>query len=151
MVAMVVATLLLACTKPEPAIKKAAWVLGKWQTEQSPDGQFTEIWTQKNDTLLVGHGVLMQGADTAFAEYLQIVQRGEDLFYVANVLGENNEEPVEFKLTSADKALVFENPVHDFPQKISYIQLGADSMLAEVSAMENGQEQKESFALKRVK
>lgn len=46
--------------------------------------------------------------------------------------------------------LVFENPMHDFPQIISYTKITCDSLVAQISGEKNGQERKQAFPMKRV-
>lgn len=138
-----------ACNAQKP-IDKAAWIIGTWESK-SPQAVFVEQWKKQNDTLYVGAGNMIIGSDTVFNEQLQLQQRGSDLFYIATISGENDGKPTEFKLTSAGKALVFENPTHDYPQKIVYTKQDDNSMLAEVSGNANGKPQKESYPFKKVK
>lgn len=52
-------------------------------------------------------------------ESLKIERKDGSIFYVASV--PHNPGPVEFKLIElSEKHVVFENPEHDFPQRISY-------------------------------
>jgi hypothetical protein len=138
-----------SCNKPAP-IEKASWVLGTWKGE-SPEGVFVEHWEKKSDSLYTGKGNMIVGQDTVFSELLAIQQRGNDVYYVATIPGENDGKPTDFKLTSSDNALVFENPEHDFPQKITYTQKDDSSILVEVSGNMNGKPNTESFTFKKVK
>jgi hypothetical protein len=52
---------------------------------------------------------------------------------------------------SSDQKLVFENQQHDFPNIISYTKINADSLVAEISGVKNGQKQKQTFPMKRLK
>ena len=56
-----------------------------------------------------------------FHEHISFERHKADWYYVVNVKDQNNDKPVSFKLTSIslDK-LVFENPEHVFPKKITY-------------------------------
>lgn len=72
-------------------------------------------------------------------EYLRIVERHGGLVYVAQP---NGSPPTEFVLAeiSATRA-VFENPRHDFPQRIVY-ELSADGGLtASIGFMKGGKPQ----------
>lgn len=78
-----------------------------------------EHWTKVNDTLYEGGSETIKNGDTIFAEKLKIIVKDGEIFYVADV--KHNPEPVYFKLTGSDtNKAVFENPEHDFPQKITY-------------------------------
>jgi hypothetical protein len=60
--------------------------------------------------------------------------------------------PVAFTLTQAsENRLVFENPAHDFPQKITYTRITGDSLLAEISGTINSEEKSQQFPMTRVK
>ena len=65
---------------------------------------------------------------------------------------QNKELPVSFKLVNAtDNQLVFENPNHDFPTKITYLIISEDSMVASISGLIDGKEKIEQFPMKRIK
>ena len=132
-------------------LEKLSWLLGNWAAV-SPDGGSYERWKKVSDTQYGGIGFAMEKGDTVFFERLMIEQRGADLYYIPSVKDQNNGEPVLFKLTSsAGNTFLFENPQHDFPQKIMYKQVGADSVYAEISGVTNGKEHKESFPMRREK
>lgn len=130
-------------------IAKAKWLLGTWENA-SKDGNMTEKWEQINDTVFSGESYIVQAADTVFFEYMKLEQKGNQLLFTPTVKNQNNEQPVVFTSTYiANEELIFENPAHDFPKKISYKQVSADSLLAEISAIKDGKEKKEQFPMKR--
>ncbi len=133
------------------AIKQANWFLGTWQNN-TPNGVFTESWEQKNDSLYFGLSTVVVGKDTVFYEKINLQKTHTDWNYVVSVKGQNNKQPIAFKLTSSNPTqLVFENPQHDFPTKITYTQITKDSIIAEISGIVNGVEKKELFPMKRIK
>jgi hypothetical protein len=74
------------------------------------------------------------------------------LTYTATVEGQNDDKPVAFKLTTAtEKQMVFENPKHDYPQKISYTQITPDSVVAKISGIQQGKPSSEQFSMKKIK
>ncbi len=128
---------------------KASWLIGTWKND-SMNVHATEIWTRKNDSSYEGKSFYVVGSDTVSSESINLEQRGKELFYIPVVKDQNNNEPVKFVLTSlTSKQLVFENPAHDFPQKISYTQIAADSLLAEISGLQKGKPASEFFPMKR--
>jgi hypothetical protein len=130
-------------------IQKLAWLLGDWEN-LSPEGNSYERWKKISDTQYGGIGFVLVNADTVFFEGLQIEERSDGLYYIPTVRDQNNAESVSFKLTtSANGAFLFENPTHDFPQKILYKQINADSVYAEISGMQNGKEKVEKFPMRR--
>jgi Domain of unknown function (DUF6265) len=154
------ASLLQACQAPTPStppapkypqLEKAGWLLGTWQN-QSPEGVATEVWKQENDSVYAGSSHFVIGQDTVSSESIRLEASGQSLAYVPTVKGQNNDAPVRFTLSTAtDKQMVFENPAHDFPQKISYTLVGADSLVAEISGTVEGQAQSQAFPMKRVR
>lgn len=101
-------------------LSKLNWITGTWsRTDKKPGSSGVEIWQKVSNTELTGRGINLKGKDTTFVEKLKIIVKGNDIFYMADV--PENKEPVLFKLTSVSAtSLVFENPQHDFPKKISY-------------------------------
>jgi hypothetical protein len=45
--------------------------------------------------------------------------------------------------------MVFENPKHDYPQKITYRQITKDSMVATISGIQQGKPSSDSYPMKR--
>jgi hypothetical protein len=82
----------------------------------------------------LGESYFININNTLFAEKVRLEQRKNDLFYIVSVPNQNEEQPVAFKLTSStNDYLVFENPEHDFPKKITYKLVTKDSLYAEIS------------------
>jgi Domain of unknown function (DUF6265) len=100
------------------------WLNGEWlRTNAKPGRSGIEIWKKDSDSLMIGRGINMRGRDTTFVERLKVIVKDNLIYYVADV--PQNKEPILFKLTSqSSTSLVFENPKHDFPKKISYELLG---------------------------
>jgi hypothetical protein len=103
---------------PEPLING---LLGEWVDAPASDSSiFHEHWYSDPDGGLTGMGYVMLGADTVSIEHLQILYTDSGTFYSVEMPGQNAGLPVLFRLTSASDSLVFENPLHDFPQRIVY-------------------------------
>jgi hypothetical protein len=47
--------------------------------------------------------------------------------------------------------LVFENPKHDYPKKITYTKINDDSLVAEISGILDGKPSSEKFSMKKNK
>ena len=132
-------------SKTYAELEKASWFLGRWENK-TPEGTFSEEWKTENDSVLVGESYFINGKDTLFAETVQLEQQENDLFYIVSVPNQNKEKPVAFKLTSSTSDyLVFENPAHDFPKKITYKLVNKDSLYAEIS----GDGKKQGFPFKK--
>jgi len=140
----------IAQNKPAKPIlaQQASWLLGTWQNKSS-EGLLVEKWQKMNDTTYSGKSFFLAGKDTAFAESIVIQQRGGKLYYIPTVKNQNNGKPVTFTQTGI--GLAFENPKHDYPQKITYVKVKPDSLVAEISGMSKGKFKSEKFPMGRVK
>jgi hypothetical protein len=92
----------------------------------------------------------MKGKDTLHFEKIQIKQKGEALYYIATIRGQNNDKPVTFMHNDTiEKQLVFENPKHDYPQKIAYSKITKDSISIQISGIQQGKSSSERFSMKK--
>ncbi len=136
---------------PKRLIEKADWLIGEWYN-LSKDGVFTEIWTRKDDSTFSAVGFFIAGMDTVLNEKITLKEMNGELFYIPVVPNQNNGKEIPFKLTSVtEKQLVFENPNHDFPQKISYSLITKDSIYTEISGNNKGKTYSIPFPMKKIK
>ncbi|MES2379414.1 MAG: DUF6265 family protein [Bacteroidota bacterium] len=132
-------------------LEKASWLIGNWENKSS-EGNASEVWKKENDSTLLGASYFIMGKDTASTEFISLHQTGKEIFYAPTIPGQNGGLPIEFKLTQSDNnSLVFENPAHDFPQKITYTKITNDSLVAEISGKQQGKEKAMQFPMKRAK
>lgn len=100
-------------------MQKLLWIVDKW-VSQSETSTSYEHWEKTNETLYTGGSETIKNGDTVFAEKLKIELIEGKVYYIADVA--HNPAPVKFLLTEVNENLaIFENPEHDFPQKITYI------------------------------
>ncbi len=152
---LILVTILIftSCQKSKEVSKIVAadWLLGNWENK-SDNGDLLENWKKVNDSLYDGESYFIKGKDTLHFEKIQMKQKGEALYYIATVKGQNNDKPVTFmRNDTIEKQLVFENPKHDFPQKISYSQITKDSIVIEISGIQQGKPSSERFSMKKSK
>lgn len=132
-------------------INDAKWILGNWENI-SNEADFREIWTQKNDSVFIGKSFVTVKNDTVFNEKIDLLERNDSLFYIVSVENQNNEKPVFFYLTQSSKnELIFENPKHDFPNKIIYKKINQDSIIARIEGNQKGVPTTEDFPMKKSK
>jgi len=150
--AVVIFSFLCALTvKQTNDLEKAEWLIGTWENK-TPKGSIYETWGKTSDNEYSGKSYIVEEKDTIVVENIRLVQEQHTLFYIPTVKNQNDGLPVRFTTkTISETQLVFENPQHDFPQIISYTKIGADSLVAEISGIKNGQERKQTFPMKRVK
>ena len=132
-------------------LNNADWLIGSWENN-TPEGLLIEKWAPLNDSVLSGISYVTKGADTLFSETMKLKVKGDKLLYIPTVKDQNNAMPVIFTSTSiTNNEMIFENPTHDYPQKIIYRQVTNDSLLAEISAVVNGKVKNELFPMKKMK
>ncbi|MCB0529510.1 MAG: NHL repeat-containing protein [Saprospiraceae bacterium] len=108
-----------------PLQGQTAWeglqqLAGTWQREGKPR---YEMWRPESDTSLYGEGYrLTPDGDKRISEFLRIVRKKDGgIAYLATVPGQNDGATIAFPMTDHSAGRwTFENPVHDFPQKIVY-------------------------------
>ncbi|MGF7075682.1 DUF6265 family protein [Mucilaginibacter sp. R-33] len=132
-------------------ITHAKWLIGSWKN-QSAKTVDIETWKKLNDSTFIGRSYSLTGADTVSSEHIRMEQHKGKLYYIPTVNNQNGGKAVTFTLTSSNnKHLVFENPEHDFPQKITYTQITNNSLVAEISGTRKGWQKAIQFPMKRVK
>jgi hypothetical protein len=123
-----------------------AWVVGCW-TYTTPRGTIIdERWTRPSRDTLAGSSRTHRGGATIASEVLTIVMRGDSIVYIAEPSGQARTEFVATTATAS--GAVFENPTHDFPQRISYRPAG-DSLHARIDGIVDGRERAVEFPMIR--
>src|SRR4051812_16275024 len=76
------------------------WLIGTW-TAQTKDGIIMETWRPMSDTSFDGETSLYKKTtETVMLEKIRLVSRGKEYFYIPIAQGQNNNKPVEFRVTS---------------------------------------------------
>lgn len=132
-------------------IESLRWMTGCWrQVVASPVKRVVdEQWMEPLGKTMLGMGRTVRN-DTLLVEFehLQILERGAVLVYHAEPSGQT---PADFTATFAsDTSITFENPKHDFPQRITYRRVGNDSLVARVDGKLNGKERASDFGYRRI-
>ena len=114
----------------EPHLANLSWLEGTWVRHEN-NAESKEWWKKKDNAVIDGGSQTTQNGKVVFSEELKIEESDSGIFYIANV--SENAGPVGFKLTQIKfQHVVFENPKHDWPQKITYTLTAPDSLLARV-------------------
>lgn len=121
----------LACSPARAqGLEQAAWLAGCWQLEGGEPGS-VEQWMAPAGGAMLGMARTVRNARLSAYEFLQIRERsGGQLVYVAKPSGQAE---AEFPLVRAAAGeLLFENPAHDFPQRIVYQRRADGRLLARI-------------------
>jgi hypothetical protein len=108
-----------------PSLNDLSWLVGHWVGREG-EVISEEWWTEPAGLVMLGmHRDVSPGAQ-GFFEYLRIVARADGVVYIAQPLGR---PPTDFPLVDLGPTrVVFENLLHDFPQRIIY-RLADDGVL----------------------
>ena len=103
--------------------------------------------TERAGTML-GMGRTVGARGLGDYELTLIQEDGGRLLYVAHP----RRQPVAtfVALVASGDSVVFENKEHDFPQRVGYRRIGADSVLAWIAGTSNGKAQRFEFPYRRV-
>ena len=122
---------------PPPAanVESLSWLAGTWEGRQG-GVENEETWTvPRGGTVLGVHRDVKEGRTVGF-EFLRIETTTEGLAYLASPQGR---PPTAFKLKEMGKRrVVFENPGHDFPQRVLYWMGEDGSLHARIEGTMNG-------------
>ena len=134
LVAPGLALLLTGQVAPPATVADLGWMSGHWGTA-SANGEWTEEdWAPPRGGLMLGYSRSGAGERLREFEFLRI-QAGTD--GVPAYLAQPGGQPaVPFRLTAhGATSATFDNPAHDFPQRIRYVRTG-DMMVATISALD---------------
>jgi hypothetical protein len=122
------------------------WLAGCWANEGGEPGS-GEQWMPAAGGTLLGVSRTVRGGRTVEWEFVQIRETTDGrIDYVANPSGQ---EQAAFRLVSLEgTAAVFENPAHDFPQRILYRRDG-DALRARIEGSLEGKAAHVEFPMRR--
>jgi hypothetical protein len=126
---------------------RLAWLAGCWQL-RAGTRLTEEHWLPPRGGTMLGVSRTTRGDTLREYEFLRIHGAGDTLVYVASPSGQAT---TEFRASSVtDTLLAFENPAHDFPQRIIYRRIGTDSLVARIEGTVRGQARGVDFPFARV-
>ena len=103
---------------------------GTWKVENK---EIFEHWDKLNENSLKGFSYTTKSGEVLVSEYLEISKAEKDIIYTATVLNQNQGRGVSFKLNKVGDTYAFENPKHDFPQRITYNKISDSEVFVDVS------------------
>ena len=140
--------LILVSTASAAGLTPFEKLSGCW-ANQDGDQIYEEQWMSPAGDMMLGMSRTLKNRKAVTFEFIQIQNRTDGTFYIASP---SKQERTEFKLTSFENDIaVFENPVHDFPQKVVYKFVTQDSLQAWIEGKQNGKSTKIDFPMTRAK
>lgn len=110
-------------------VSRLGWLAGCWEN-RAATRITTEMWTPPAGGLMVGASrTVVNGVARAW-EHSRLSAAGDTLVFTAIPSGQRE---AAFRSTSlTDSSFTVENPDHDFPTRIGYTRVSADSFVARV-------------------
>ena len=114
-------------------LEKLGWLGGCWVSTQGP-AEISEQWMAPAGGVMLGMSRTVSGGKTVEYEFLQIREDGKGgLVFVARPSGQAEASFPAVRM--GKREAVFENPAHDFPQRITYRSPAADELIARVETL----------------
>ena len=144
--ALVVAPAAAASAQSAPRVHQVGWLTGCWE-RASGRRMVEEQWMRPRGGLMLGAGRTVDGDSLVEFEQVRILERAGRLVYAAAPSGQ---APAEFEsIAVTDSSVTFENAAHEFPQRVLYRRVGADSLIARVEGTRGGKLRGVDFAYHR--
>jgi hypothetical protein len=145
MIRCTLASLLMASGLAGQDLEKLGWIAGCWEGQSGP-ATVEEQWMRPAGGMMLGMGRTLRNGKAVFHEFLSISVKDGGIVYTARI----GSSSTPFKLIqSSESEVVFENPTHDFPQRIIYRKQDA-GLYARVEGVEKGKAKSEGFPMRRV-
>jgi len=132
----------------QATVDRVAWLQGCWRSTR---GEMTieEQWMAPRAGSMLGMGRTVRGSKLVEYELVLIKEQEGRLTYEAHPSGQPS--ATFTAATTSDTSVVFENPQHDFPQRVGYRRSGADGLDAWIEGQANGKSRRVDFSYQRVR
>jgi len=131
----------------EPAeLASLAWLQGCWM-QQAAERVVEEQWMAPRAGTMLGMSRTVRGDRLVAHESVLLRERGGRFEYAVSPSGQ---APTVFTSISVGaNRVVFENPTHDFPQRVAYVRDGSE-LRAWIEGVLNGQPRRVDYRYQRV-
>lgn len=129
-------------------IDRVGWLQGCWRSTRG-EATIEEQWMAPRGGSMLGMGRTVRGGKTAEYELVLIAEQNGRLAYEAHPSGQPS--ATFLSMTASETSVVFENPEHDFPQRVGYRRDGVDGLQAWIEGQANGKSRRVEFAYQRVR
>lgn len=131
----------------QDSVAPLSWMAGCWQ-QRDGTRSTDEQWMRPAGSAMIGMSRTVAGDRLRAWEALRIVRENGRVVFVAQP---NGGAPTGFSASRiTDTLAVFENPTHDFPQRIAYRRVGTDSLIASICGARNGTVQRMDIPMRRI-
>lgn len=132
----------------ESQLEKLKWLAGCWASESGEPGS-GEQWSSLAGSTMLGVGRTIRKGKTVEHEFLQVRLDAEGkVVYIA--LPSHQKEATFVASSIGEGTATFENPAHDFPQRILYRALPEDRLVVRIEGVRGGTMRGIDFPMNRV-
>jgi Domain of unknown function (DUF6265) len=129
------------------SVRRLGWMAGCWERARGNE-VVEEQWMRPRGGTLIGMSRTTRGDSTVAYESMRIYEAEGRVVFAAQPSGQ---APAEFHSEAVtDSTVVFANPTHDFPQRVSYRQAGTDSLIARIEGSRSGKLHGVDFPMRRI-
>lgn len=144
---LLIAIAFTAAARAGPSgIQRVAWLQGCW--EMASEGRTVEEqWMAPRGKSMVGVSRTVRDGTLVEYELVVVREQGDRLAYEAHPRG----QPAAVFLSRdvSDSSVLFENPQHDFPQRIGYQRDGPNALRAWIEGIRNDRVRRIDFSYRR--
>lgn len=142
------ALLSLHAIAADSGVESVAWLAGCWQAEKGDAGS-GEHWLPPAGGAMFGVSRTVKNGKTVEFEFVQLRTNAEGkLVLIALPSGQKEATFVASSVT--ENSVTFENPQHDFPQKVIYRLQSEGRLVARIEGTRDGKVRGVDFPMKRV-
>lgn len=135
----------------KPTLRSLAFIAGCWEINKPAKKMLvSEQWMAPVGDAMIGMSRTVRNGKMGGFEFLRIVRDDSGINYISKPSENKEETPFRLIKWSANEA-VFENPAHDFPQRIIYRLVKPGSLKARIEGTMEGKMTGIDFPFVRVK
>lgn len=137
-----------AADAPAARIADFAFMAGCWQGGDAQTA-LEEVWMRPGGGTMMGTSRVLAGGKTVFSEFVEVAEKPAGLTMTV-ALGIGKPGVPFTRIAAGPEEVVFENPTHDFPQRIRYQKQSEGTVMARIEGVEKGQAKGEDYPFRKV-
>jgi hypothetical protein len=135
--------------KPRISVNDLAWLQGCWEGRDGTS-VVTEQWMKPSGGCMLAMSRTVKGERTVTYEFIRVWQDEAGAIYFT--ARPSSQPEASFKLVGASaREVVFENPEHDFPQRIVYRLADDGGLMARIEGTKDGKARAFDYPMRRAR
>jgi hypothetical protein len=128
------------------SLDQLGWMAGCWR-QQSSGRVVDEMWMAPSGGAMLGVSRTVAKGRASAHEFMQIREDGGRIAFIARPSGQAEASFALIK--NGPREVVFENPAHDFPQRVIY-QLESNTLIGRIEGTQNGKSRSAEFPMRKI-